>query len=317
MNPLPVINVWVAEIVDKKCTQSLVKGLSELYPILHHLKRVRNQSGQLSIVINVVEDGESALECREKLIGQGVNLEGLDIWENWKKTKVAKHLPQTRDQFETALKLWPCNFHEDKTTEKLLSGHWFSANELEEKYRWMQLSLNVSYLSDDIFTWYRNETNPFFDKDILVSRNQSQVVPPPSSACMGPSMGVVIVCPSENAVIAAASVRKALHPLHHAVMIAIDLVARTQGGGAIPLTAKNEKPLQSKSGEVPYLCTNYDIYLTHEPCIMCCMALLHSRAKTVFFVEECHGGGLKSETRLHTLPSINHRYQVFQGLGCV
>lgn len=131
-------------------------------------------------------------------------------------------------------------------------------------------------------------------------------------------MGVVVVNPATNAVVAATSIRKTLNPLHHAVIVAVDLVARSQGGGALPLTSElNTMDDAVDPNTNSYLCTDCEVYLTHEPCIMCCMALLHSRVKTVFFIENCRGGGLVTEARLHTLPTINHRFQVFKGLGPV
>ena len=309
MTDLPVVKVWAANIIDKRATQSLVKGLSEIQPILHHLKRVKSQRGQLKIIISIVTG--SAMECKQTLIAQGLKLDGLESCDNWEEVEVVKSLPLTRAQYNAATKQWPCNFHEDKNIEMLLAGSWFNSQELETKFRWMQLCLDISILPDEMFTWHRERGDLLPDK--LCHENHHV---PCSSACMG-SMGVVVVDPSGQFVVAAASVRKALHPLHHAVMVAMDLVARTQGGGALQLTEGGNKITEPSGRAESYLCTDCEIYLTHEPCIMCCMALLHSRAKTVFFIEHCSGGGLVSEVRLHTIPSINHRFQVFKGLGPV
>lgn len=62
----------------------------------------------------------------------------------------------------------------------------------------------------------------------------------------------------------------------------------------------------------PYLCTGYDVYLLREPCLMCAMALVHSRVKRIFFLEPTTNGALTSSFRLHTVKELNHHYEVFQ-----
>jgi tRNA-specific adenosine deaminase 3 len=64
--------------------------------------------------------------------------------------------------------------------------------------------------------------------------------------------------------------------------------------------------------EAPYLCTGYDCYVVREPCVMCAMALTHSRVRRVIFalLDTC-SGALGGCFRLHSQPSLNHHLQVF------
>jgi tRNA-specific adenosine deaminase 3 len=62
-----------------------------------------------------------------------------------------------------------------------------------------------------------------------------------------------------------------------------------------------------------YLLTDMTLFMTHEPCIMCSMALLHSRVKTVIYLvpmEKTGGcGGLACVSKLE---GVNHRFQILK-----
>ena len=114
--------------------------------------------------------------------------------------------------------------------------------------------------------------------------------------------------------------------LAHSVMRAIGLVARKrlmllQEGGRSMATSKTflDHPLtqtehayftQDTLKPGGYLCTDLEIYLTHEPCVMCSMAIIHSRfTKVIFGRRMPRTGGLMTEATDDCIDGL--RYGLF------
>lgn len=147
-----------------------------------------------------------------------------------------------------------------------------------------------------------------------------------SEQCLGEQLGVVVVDRTKNTpdVIAVAGDCRWRSPIGaaeahtgtgnvmaHAVQRAIAMVAkkRLRVGGTDPSYLDRSLFCDSPLTEVEkeyyykdniassgYLCVDLDIYLTHEPCVMCSMAILHSRFRRCVFVNRMpHTGGMTSD----------------------
>lgn len=101
----------------------------------------------------------------------------------------------------------------------------------------------------------------------------------------------------------------------HSVMRVIGMIARKrrsllverhsnpQSANAMNFFA--DEPLTSLEKDVydnpivagGYLCLDLELYITHEPCVMCCMAINHSRFGRVVFGERMPTGGLTTEKK--------------------
>ncbi|RDB17880.1 SET domain-containing protein 7 [Hypsizygus marmoreus] len=107
------------------------------------------------------------------------------------------------------------------------------------------------------------------------------------------------------------------HPLRHAVINVIRQMAdhRTTADPSTPEESISLTP--SEAGEsrngTNYLLTSRTVFTTHEPCIMCSMALIHSRVKEVFYLYPMpRTGGCGGIACLPTLKGVNHRFGICQ-----
>lgn len=317
-NSIPLTKAYAGFIKDVKNISNTMKVLNEKMPLkdLIHLKRVRGPN----IIICHVNDFSTSSSLQEFIKSNIPEL--IDVFEQFTEVDVPACMPKLKWQYKEICKTWACNFHPDVYLEKLTGGDFFKDDH--------QTHRTFMAMNFEIVKFYnRNVTD--IDETVLSAVNTS-----------------VVVDPSINSVVAVSFDNRLKHPVQHSAMIAIDNVAKTQGGGSwsvedsrdtsergidkdllehlkrcFPVVKFGAKKHFSQNNigsetekdySAPYLCTNYYIYVLREPCIMCSMALTHARVKRVFYsFENKDFGALSSRAKLHTVPFLNHHYEVFTG----
>jgi len=64
-----------------------------------------------------------------------------------------------------------------------------------------------------------------------------------------------------------------------------------------------------------YRLAGIELYVPLEPCLMCVGALVHARVTSVIFgAREPRTGALVSSTRALEIPSLNHRFEIVEGV---
>lgn len=263
-----------------------------------HLKRMKKASGSQSTLVALVApaDGDSGVETIDEEAAEELKQQ-LDA--RLTTVEALKRPPRSRELWAEHTKRWPLVFHASVLPEDQGPP---PISEREER----EMETHVCRAMD---------LGRAFAGELQCAR------------------GCVIIDPEGDSEVATSDVAAshAFLPIWHPVMAAIDVVAdrdrqkelglqqqspkraRVDGEGA-DSTALDDLDFDDDDDDrESYLCTGYDVYLDREPCAMCAMGLVHSRARRVIFNERNETDGvLAGPTRLHTMKSLNHHYRVFQ-----
>ncbi|KAJ1610299.1 hypothetical protein OIY81_2087 [Cryptosporidium canis] len=282
-----------------------------------HLKRMRKVvKGGDGTDASGSSDGAEV----EILIGESVDslpaeaeafLRESGIGEAWSEIEVPRTPPLTREKFGELSKIWPLSFLKPRFNPEMLSDQM-----QRESDRFVRLAVKVGEFS---------------------STNGN-----PPRGCVITLKGKIVAIGEDS--------RHSEYPWMHSVMKAIDNFSRRVILSSPPVSeasSSREDDLERgngvEEGQVglshvdiirsryhvseddilsdselggQYLCTNGIAYLSHEPCISCSMALVHSRISKVFYMyTDKDRGFLGSRHKLHCVAELNHHYRVYRANG--
>ncbi|KAL7735616.1 hypothetical protein ACLKA6_002506 [Drosophila palustris] len=318
---IALIKVHSCQLESKQQLQAVIQELAQKLPHFQHLKRVHDRN----VLICPTADIEDTLELhlKQHQISENV-LQAL--CRNVNVVEVPASSAKLRVQYDEMIKYWPCKFHPDKYAESLQNGSNFTNSQRLFHKRMAQL---LRSLSRDL-----NEDQPVA---ICVDPRQNSIVAIAGSNSNSSHQHCAMwlvdhVARSqqggawqsqldfvEDEEQNTTRTLRGLPQTYYDYLQQQEHCQDLQYGAELPRRGSNEQrtddPVTSAdnlSKYGPYLCTGYDIYLLREPCLMCAMALVHSRVKRIFFLEQSENGALTTSFQLHSVKELNHHYEVFQ-----
>lgn len=293
----PLMTVVIAELTGTK--QDIPRAFRLTSDIPHadlrHLRRLRHKSdGTLECIICKVGNDE---RTDEKLEGLKLRFKSENIFQNYRYTQVPSKAPKTEQQLKACNAIWPCKFAKSNHLVKCIEGSLLTEREI----------LVLKIIAEETI------------KELKSSESTSIAVIYRFSKVYG-----VGLCNKKDL---------ESNPVHHSTMLAIDSVAtNVQAGHWKPTNGVDlMKLMQSRLDNqdslrdyciddrfIPYLCTNYDVFVTEEPCFMCTMGLVQSRIRRLFYLEcdqnrkLCYPDKAIEGHLVHRDRNLNHRFEAWR-----
>lgn len=304
----PLIPVIVAKIIGTKReipkAFRLTKDLCSTAD-LKHLRRIRNSPDDRieCIICKCNTSNESNLNNQLKVLEKRFASDC--IFEDFHITYVPSSAPKTDHQLKACADIWPCKFAKSNYLIQCIEGSLF--NEPEKLVLKVIVNNVVEYIK-------ANRKN--YKTGAVVFR-------------CAKIYGVGLSSPEVLI----------QNPTKHSSMLSIDSVAHSAGAGHWKCTEsdellnmiQNDLDDQSDLNEhrvdvqfLPYLCTNYDIFVTEEPCFMCTMGLVQSRIRRLFYLDPksideltdchrlCYPDRAIEEFLIHRERNLNHRFEAWK-----
>lgn len=265
-------------------------------------------------------------------------------------SRVAKYAPRVRKMYDMATVFWPCTFHEDSYLTQLSSSQFFNEEEIQGIVCYMNKAIKLGHIAntngspafgtiivdsekgdivgqgvdsrhkhplqhsamlaiDDVA--HQQGGGAWSKKYVLSQSEDSDELPATgngnSNSKLANDASSKDTCMNRKIV-----KDEAANIEEKNCNETICDVSAQDNMTSNPNTVQHISEGEDTNGDNSYICTGFDVYMSHEPCMMCAMALLHSRVRRIFYVcPRTEIGALGSITKLHTLPGINHRYEVF------
>lgn len=301
----PLIRVVIAKLIGSKL------DIPKAFKIIRdenaadfkHLRRIKTlPNGDILCIICKLgpdEDEKNELKRIENKFKDAF------IFEGYQTCKVPSSAPRTDHQLKACAAIWPCKFAKSTYLNQCIEGSIFSETE----------KLVLKTMINEVVSFIKKEERNY--QAAAVTFRCAKVYG------IGLTNEEIVTC----------------NPTKHSTMLSIDSVASNAGGGhwleseetkelrnLVQFKLDQEKELAEHRIDaqfLPYLCTNYDIFVTEQPCFMCTMGLVQSRIRRLFYLDKksieqvkcktfCYPDDAIESFLIHRDKNLNHRFEAWK-----